>query len=289
MTTANLSSSELGGMLFPPELQADLRVARALDKAVFIKRLTPLPGKCQNCSGEGYLYFQFAKAGPFDSPVDHGLHTFANGKWWKVESKFYACPACNSRASQVEYLFSGSGLETSERGWSLDFVRGMEGKGAAVESAETLINQIPRPHGWLVIHGMHGMGKSGVLRSVVAACCREMVSARYVRAEDFLRELRTTFGDGSEVSEDAMVQRYGRYQVLAIDEVDRVSDTKWSKSALFTLLDTRYKRRSELATLLATNCDPTQMPAGFEYLQSRMKHGERVEMVGKDLRDQEIM
>jgi hypothetical protein len=46
----------------------------------------------------------------------------------------------------------------------------------------------------------------------------------------------------------------------------------------------RYNRRNRLATLLATNCDPLQMPAGFEYLESRMKSGERVKLIGADLR-----
>lgn len=160
----------------------------------------------------------------------------------------------------------------------------MEGKKDAVEVGKQILEMLPRPAGWVAIYGSYGVGKSGVLRAIVAACCREMVPARYVRAEDILRELRTTFADDAEVTEDEMVQRYGRYQVLAVDEVDRVSDTKWSRSALFTLLDTRYKRRNALATLLATNCDPTQLPAGFEYLQSRMRDGDRVEMTGKDLR-----
>ena len=142
----------------------------------------------------------------------------------------------------------------------------MEGKGVALDCGRDLLAACPRPTGWYAVYGPYGVGKSGVLRSIVAACCRALVSARYVRAEDIFREMRATFGDDSNIGEDELLQKYGHYQVLAIDEVDRVSDTRWSRSALFSLLDMRYNRRNQLATLLATNCNPEKMPAGFEYL-----------------------
>jgi len=286
MTANSKNSGQYQGSKFPPEALSDMRVAGISGQSVYFRKLEPAhPESCQNCGGEGYLWFQYSKSGPLDQPAVKGPSTFHNGKWYAVESKMYPCPACGgSRQNQVEFLFENSGLEIDERDWTLKYFSKMVGKEDAVREARKMLAALPKPSGWLVLHGTYGMGKSGVMRAVVAACCQHLVQARYVRAEDFLRELRATFGDDAEVSEDAMMQRYGRYQVLAIDEVDRVSDTKWSRSALFTLLDTRYKRRNILGTLLATNCDPIQMPAGFEYLQSRMKHGERVEMVGKDLR-----
>lgn len=271
----------------PAELISDLKIAKLRDRPVFWRQVETAPGSCPTCGGEGHLWLQFAESGPYQTPTADKTATFAwsEGLWWQVQSRFYPCPECLGTERRIQALFEDSGLELDERGWSLDYIRGLTGKEEAVRMGEDLLAQIPKPAGWLAIFGGYGVGKSGVLRSVVAGCCRGLTPARYVRAEDILRELRTTFADDAEVTEDEMVQRYGRYQVLAIDEVDRVSDTKWSRSALFTLLDTRYKRRSTLATLLATNCDPSSLPEGFEYLQSRMKHGERVEMVGKDLRE----
>jgi DNA replication protein DnaC len=281
MTTVDLSKLSL-----PPELIGDLRLAAKMGKPVFRRAIELRPGECPNCGGMGFLWLAFADGDPLPSPArrQKSVYTYADGGWWAVENRFYPCPVCRGREQRIEDIFQRSGLEESERLWSLDFITGLKGKEQAVRTGQRLLASLPKPAGWLVFHGDFGVGKSGVLRSIVAGCCREMVPARYVRAEDILRELRATFGNDSEVSEDALMDGYGRYQVLAIDEVDRVSDTKWSRSALFTLLDTRYKRREQLATLLATNCDPTHMPDGFEYLQSRMQHGERIEMTGKDLR-----
>ena len=147
------------------------------------------------------------------------------------------------------------------------------------------MSQCPRPVGWYAVYGDYGVGKTGTLKSVVSACCRVLVNAKYVRAEDILREIRSTFhGDNADEAEEDILHKYGEYQLLAIDEVDRVSDKAWSRSTLFSLLDLRYNRRDRFATLVATNCDPNNMPEGFEYLQSRMQDGVRVEVTGKDLR-----
>lgn len=281
-----MSMIDLSSLKMPPELVGDLKVAKLRDRPAFYRQIESVPGACPNCGGEGYIWCQFAEAGPYISPPSDHKKSFAwsEGVWWEVKSRFYPCPACRGAAERISNLFENSGLEEEERSWRLDFIDGLEGKDAAIDMGRRFLNSLPNPSGWVAIYGDYGVGKSGVLRVITAACCEKIVSARYVRAEDILRELRTTFSDDSEVTEDQIVQRYGRYQVLAIDEVDRVSDTKWSRSALFTLLDTRYKRRNALATLLATNCDPTLMPAGFEYLQSRMRDGERIEMTGADLR-----
>jgi len=276
-------------MNLPPELISDLRIANKLGKPVFRREMEISPGACPSCGNTGFLWFDFAENGPYKTPASDrsAVYTYSGGAWWAVKSKFYTCPTCGARLERLEELYRDSGLEEDERGWSLNYFNGMAGKEMAVEAGKQLLETLPRPAGWICFYGDYGVGKSGVLRALAAGAIQELVPSRYVRAEDILRELRATFGDDSEVGEDELMQRYGRYALLAIDEVDRVSDTKWSRSALFTLLDTRYKRREQLATLLATNCDPLQLPAGFEYLQSRMQHGYRVEMAGKDLREGE--
>lgn len=178
-----------------------------------------------------------------------------------------------------------NGLELNQEYWDPRFIEGLAGKAIALDIAQDLLSELPDPNGLYIFYGSHGMGKSGLLCSIVANCFRAGISARYARAEEILRELRSTFSNDSDVSEYELFQKYGHYQVLAIDEVDRVSDTRWSRSALFSLLDMRYNLRNQLATLLAMNCNPEEMPAGFEYLQSRMMDGQRVEMSGRDLRN----
>ena len=166
----------------------------------------------------------------------------------------------------------------------MDFIKGQRGKEQGLTAARGILTSIPRPTGWVLFHGDYGRGKSGLLKSIVAQACTAGCSARYVTSAKILMEIRDTFGDDVDVDEKDLLERYTRYALLAVDEVDRIPDTGWSRSTLFTLLNARYDRRGECCTLLATNQDPDAMPAGMEYLASRMRDGTRVLVGGADLR-----
>src|SRR5690606_36300192 len=87
-----------------------------------------------------------------------------------------------------------------------------------------------------------------------------------------------------DASERAIKARYGRYPFLAIDEVDRITDTAWSRAFLFAILDERYNVRQKQATMIATNLLPGQLTTHFGYLADRMKDGQRVILAGASLR-----
>ncbi len=269
----------------PPDLAADMQSAKFKKLPVFFKQLSTVPGGCTNCGGDGHLWMQFAKAGPFREP-NGGKSIFFFCQWILVGGgiEILYLPGLRIEPDTDQFPVRSQRTRAGRAGVAAGVRRrdGRERCGAGLRAR--FVAACPRPTGWYAVYGPYGVGKSGVLRSIVAACCRALVSACDVRAEDILREMRATFDD-SNIGEDELLQKYGHYQVLAIDEVDRVSDTRGSRSALFSLLDMRYNRRNQLATLLATNCNPEKMPAGFEYLQSRMLESQRVEMSGKDLRD----
>jgi DNA replication protein DnaC len=269
---------------FSPDALADLKTSRAAEETVFFKEIPPRPGACPNCAGMGVLWLQFVKSGPYDTPPGgSGLITHYNNAWYRVESRFYPCPVCRDPQQRQAYLWDLSGLESHERTYRLDYLEGLPGKESILQSARELLSLVPRPSGWLTLYGDYGTGKTGVLKSLVAACIRAGVSAHYARAEDILRSIRATFGPNP-LQEEDLFHRYARYQLLAIDEVDRTSDSGWSRSTLMTLLDTRYTRRQTLATVIATNRHPGQLPAELSYLASRMLDGERVHLSGPDLR-----
>ena len=192
-----------------------------------------------------------------------------------METRSYPCPACQDPLLRQAELWRGCGLEAAERGWTLDFLDGLPGKEIAVESARALVSQCPSPRGWLTYYGGYGTGKSGLLKSIVAASIRQEVSAHYTRAEDILQRLRASFDDEAP-SESRQLEQYAACQVLAIDEIDRTSGSAWARATLLTLLDGRYNRRGVQATLLASNVPPEGMPRELGYLASRTKDGERV-------------
>ena len=160
----------------------------------------------------------------------------------------------------------------------------MDSKIQALVKARAILAQVPRPTGWVIFYGAYGRGKSGLLKAVVAQCIVAGVPAMYLRAVDLLREVRSSYSEDNSLSESDIIERYGGCQVLAIDEIDRISSTAWAMSTLMAVMDMRYNRRATHATLMATNSDPDNMPAGFEYLASRMRDGDRVPVGGRDLR-----
>lgn len=283
-----MSFTLMDGTVIGEDARGALRAARSADQEVIL-RVARLPanGGCTNCGGLGVLWFAFLRGPGSKSPgARPGVpQLYDNGLWRDFDGQVFDCPVCNENGrDRLLRLWEGSGLTIPERAWRPDYLNGRLGKAEAVAAAHELLASCPKPVGWVSFFGEYGVGKSGLLKSLVAACVRAGVSARYVRGADILSETRSTYDDKSAESERALVLRYGRYQFLAVDEVDRVSGTEWARSTLFTLLDDRYTRRDAVATAIATNAEPGGMGELWGYLESRMKDGARVIVGGDDLR-----
>lgn len=179
----------------------------------------------------------------------------------------------------VAALLSDSGLQYAEREWKLGFYRG-RGKDNALQVVAPYGAQ-PTPAGMLFLYGDYGVGKSGMMKAMVAGFCRDGHKARYVRAADIVLEAQASFD--SRGGAERVRHKYERYQVLAVDEIDRVSFNEWTQSFLFGLLDARYNMRAGRATMVASNKALEQVPE-YGYLASRMEDGLRVRVAGDKLR-----
>lgn len=242
----------------------------------------PLSGSCQNCGGMGQIFLQFETR-------EHGQGvsiTFVGSERINVKGRTFPCPVCSTgdRLAQQEYAWKYSGLDANEREWRVDYIAGMIGKEHALDMAHSLLAQCPIPAGLITLFGEYGRGKTGMLKSLVAQFTLAGVTARYVRAADLLGEIRSTYGDDRETTEEQIIHRVGSVRFLAVDEIDRIPSTDWAMSELMRVLDTRYARRHKCATMIATNQRPDEMPEQWGYLQSRLLDGMRVPMGGDDLR-----
>jgi hypothetical protein len=268
----------------PPAGLARLELARQNGSRVVFAEIGG--GKdCPNCGDFGAVVMTVALSGPYhNAPVGrHTVGAWLGDGWYTVERQSYPCPVCSDRLALIEYYWSECGLTQAERGWRVDTYGAESGKTAAVQAAHAMLATAPDPKGWLVLHGTNGVGKSGVLRGMVAGMVRAGVRAEYVVAEDLLDALRATYGEG-EGSSGAIRDAYGNLPFLALDEVDRVSTTPWARATIMALLDHRHRNRDVSATAFATNADPSNLPDGWQYLQSRFQDATRVLMSGRDLR-----
>jgi len=177
-----------------------------------------------------------------------------------------------------------TGLLEHETALTLDWLAQRQGKRNAVAAANRVLSMGRRPIGWYCFFGPYGTGKSSILKILTAEYARRGLRSHYTRAEDMLTRIRDSFSDNPQESERQIKTAYGHYQFLAIDEVDRISNTGWAKASMMMLLDERYRKIDQYCTVMATNTRPAEFPAEFDYLKSRMQDAEGAPVFGEDLR-----
>jgi DNA replication protein DnaC len=112
----------------------------------------------------------------------------------------------------------------------------------------------------LVLRGRNGPGKTHLACALANAFCDRGLPARYATAQQFFLELKSTFGEPGRTQLD-LIERYGKYELLVLDEIEVRSDKPWENQVLRGLIDTRYRR--ELATVLITNLGGAELQDYF--------------------------
>lgn len=174
------------------------------------------------------------------------------------------CSHCSADKAAA-YEARETGLQGDVKTWRLSgFHRRFGPAAAGLDAARKAVKE---PVGFVTFHGGYGSGKSHLL----AGICNELHdkatssgrgrTVHYTTLAGLLDYLRQAFDPQSTSSYTARYDRMLRAEVLAIDEVEKVSVTQWADEKLFQLLDDRYRRAAECLTVLATNerlCDRDQ-------------------------------
>ena len=244
--------------------------------------------ECPNCTGSsGILVTYRIDRGPMRDAnggkckwLDHA--TLGSG-WYMGEEKFYPCPVC-SQDRLSDYCRINCGLDAQGQMMTVGDLKTVPGKTAARKKALDIINS-KDPAGFVTLHGEYGTGKTHVLKIVINALRMQRTIARYVTLSDILAEIKDRFGDRAVTAGD-IVTSYQSYKALAIDEVDKINLTDWSRDILFQLMDARYNRASDQLTILAMNMTPEAYGKKHDmgYLSSRMIGGDVIEVSGADMR-----
>ncbi len=122
------------------------------------------------------------------------------------------------------------------------------------------------PHGWLVLIGTFGCGKTHLAASIAnyrAVNFHER--AMFVVVPDLLDYLRAAFSPNSSASLDVRFEEVRRAPLLVLDDLGTESATPWAREKLFQLLNYRYVAR--LPTVITSSQPVEKMD---ERLASRM-------------------
>jgi DNA replication protein DnaC len=116
----------------------------------------------------------------------------------------------------------------------------------------------------LYIHGIAGCGKSYLAAALIRARVEsikvnvEIEDASllspgmlWVSVTDLLLEIKRSFKDDSDATEDEVIGKYSRVKYLTLDDIGVEKTTDWVLQTLYTIIDRRY--RDMMRTVITSN------------------------------------
>ncbi|HYE20116.1 MAG TPA: ATP-binding protein [Tepidisphaeraceae bacterium] len=167
----------------------------------------------------------------------------------------------HQKRQAVEKLLAASGVPTRYVGGSLVkiplFYEATTGSsGRTYGQAAAALYDLHDYPGIVALIGHRGTGKTWMSCAAVQDFCRRGQRAFYMNAFDYFIELKSTFDDGSRMTQAKVEEKYLRPKLLVLDEVHERGDTPWEDRTLTRIVNKRYE--AELATVLVSNQTPEQ-------------------------------
>ncbi len=188
------------------------------------------PETCARCNGAGFLRYDV----PFGHPNFGKLHP-CGCKTHEVSA---------SRANKFRQLSHLGPLEHKNFA-NFDLRKGTSAFSRdALQVAQRVAQEFAAaPHGWLVLTGPSGTGKSHLAAAITNAILDRQEGALWVFVPDFLDHLRTTFSPQSGVSYDELFTTVRDAPVLVLDDLGAQSTSPWAEEKLYQILSHRYDAR----------------------------------------------
>ena len=173
------------------------------------------------------------------------------------------CPNINL----VQLFIKKCGLKSYELDYSWGLIKDINNIG----KTKNLLQQfIENSNGFMYIWGDSGLGKTRLLKTMVAESLRKSTPAAYVRMTDMMDNLRSVYAlENPEPEYSKRIRFWSEIPVLCIDEFDRLKKTPYVEEKTFSILDYRYESAmsGQSITVIASNTDPRDLDS---YLADRI-------------------
>lgn len=93
----------------------------------------------------------------------------------------------------------------------------------------------------LALIGAVGTGKTHLSVAIVADAVRAGVECLWVSIPDLFRQWKLTFAKGADTTEQQILDRLNRADLLVLDEIGIGNRSEWEAAKLFELVDDRYR------------------------------------------------
>jgi DNA replication protein DnaC len=131
-----------------------------------------------------------------------------------------------------------------------------------------------KPHGWLMLIGGFGCGKTHLAAAIANAVIERGMTPLFVTVPDLLDHLRATFAPTSLEGYSDRFEQVRKTPLLILDDLGTENTTPWALEKLFQLLNYRYLM--QLPTVITTNHELEHLDPR---LRSRLADPELVEIV----------
>lgn len=142
------------------------------------------------------------------------------------------------------------------------------------------------PHGWLVLEGTYGCGKTHLAAAVANERLKHGDVVLFITSPDLLDHLRATFGPDAESDYDETFDRVRNAQLLILDDLGVENPSPWAQEKLFQLLNHRYTMR--LPTIITTNQSIDKLDPRIRSRVLDVEHTMRVIITAPDFRSHSL-
>lgn len=223
-----------------PDVEHANYLLRVPDRDAFPRVSTPSDAAiCPVCKGTGFIMQ--------DLPLGHPQFGKA------VRCKCRESEDVNHRLAMIQ---SNSGLDAVQNMTFATFHP--EGQGLPADKASNLkaafntcVEYAYEPHGWIILSGTYGCGKTHLAAAIANARIEVGEPAVFMVVPDLLDYLRGAYSPNSEVSFDSVFDQLRNTHLLILDDFGSQSSTQWAQEKLFQLLNHRFNMR--LPTVITTN------------------------------------
>ncbi len=115
----------------------------------------------------------------------------------------------------------------------------------------TCLQFAKNPHGWLMLRGGHGCGKTHLAAAIANYCTDQGVPTLFEVVPDLLDQLRSTYAPSSPLTYDEHLEAIRNIHLLILDDLGTHNATPWAAEKLYQILNYRYN--AQLPTIMTTN------------------------------------